>query len=227
MTIPPWHGPQVRGVDGPSYQVGTRCCNPGCSRFTDHAHHVFARSDKRLKGAFAWVEIKGAVYQNLVPVCARCHDDLTGRVGGHKTAIKLLGADYDWQWMWCVVQSKDDGTIVSHPLAPIDPQPLTPEQYALSRASGDPAEEKCPTCGHVKRARPPVVGRARKSWTIKVPADGEEDGAAVLDALVDDMGIVLGIEPNQTGRYYIIVPVLYYAHQEKSRFVESLKGVGG
>lgn len=221
MTLTPWDGFELRGVDGPLYRVGPLCCNPGCRRYAEHAHHLFARSDKRLKKPCDWVEIKGAAYQNLVPVCPRCHDDLTGGPGGHKAAIRLVGPDYDWTWMWCAVT--DAGV---SPLAPIEPQPLTPEQLALSRASGTPVEERCPTCGHLKRARPPASGRARKSWTIKAP-DDEENGVEVLDALTDDMGIVLGIEPTQVGRYYIVVPVLYYAHQEKSRFVESLKGVGG
>jgi len=226
MTLPPWHGPQVRGVEGPLYKVGPHCSNPGCNRYANHAHHIFARSDKRLKKAWDWVEIKGAAYQNMTGVCARCHDDLTRQT----TSIKMIGPDYDWTWMWCVVHSTPNEIelTTSVPLAPIVPQPLTPEQFALSRASGDPVAEKCPTCGHVKRARPgAAAGRARKSWTIKVPADEQENGAEVLDTLVDDMGLVLGIEPNQTGRYYIVVPVLYYAHQEKQRFVESLKGVGG
>src|SRR5262245_29921817 len=198
MTLPPWHGPQLRRVPGPEYKVGPMCSNPGCHRYAEHAHHIFARSDKRLKAPYAWIEIKGAVYQNLTGVCARCHDDLTGRVGGHRTAIKLVGTDYDWVWMWCVVQhGRDDPleTLTSVPLAPIDPQPMTPEEFATTRVPPAPeSEEACPTCGHVKRARPSTAGRgrARKSWTIKVPDDAE-DGAEVLDTLVDDMGVLLGI----------------------------------
>jgi len=229
VTLPPWHGPQVRGVPGPDYKVGPYCCNPGCHRIAEHAHHIFRRTDPRLGGAFNWVEIKGAAYQNLTGVCARCHDDLTGRVGGHKTAIKIMGDDYEWTWFWCVVQHTGDDldTTITQPLAPIEPQPLTPEALALSRVP-DPSElEPCPTCGHVKRARPlSGRGRARKSWTIKVPDDAE-DGAEILDTLVDDMGMILGIEPTQVGRYYIVLPCVYYAHQEKPRFVASLKGVGG
>jgi len=57
--------------------------------------------------------------------------------------------------------------------------------------------------------------------------DDAENGAEILDTLVDDMGVILGVEPNQTGRYYIVLPCVYYAHQEKARFVESLKGFGG
>lgn len=60
-----------------------------------------------------------------------------------------------------------------------------------------------------------------------MPDDAEEDGADVLDTLVDDLALILGVEANQTGRYYVLVPVLYFAHQDKKRFVESVKGVGG
>src|SRR5262245_17540556 len=101
--MPPWHGPEVRGVEGPEYTVGPKCCNPGCNRYAEHAHHIFRRTDSRLGGPFAWVEIKGAVYQNLAPICARCHNDISGPVGGYKAAIKILGDDYDWTWYWCSV----------------------------------------------------------------------------------------------------------------------------
>jgi RNA polymerase subunit RPABC4/transcription elongation factor Spt4 len=227
VTLPPWSGPQVRGVPGPEYKVGPLCCNPGCHHYAEHAHHIFRRTDPRLGGAFDWVEIKGAVYQNKTAICPRCHDDVTGRIGGHRAAIKLLGDDYDWVWWWCAVKHTEDEVELSQPLAPIEPQPMTPEAFANSRVL--PSEsEACPTCGHVKRARPSLAGRgrARKSWTIKVPDDAE-DGAEILDTLVDDMGVILGIEPTQVGRYYIVLPCVYYAHQEKPRFVESLKGVGG
>jgi hypothetical protein len=228
MTLNAWKGPQLRGVAGPAYQVGPWCSNPGCRREAQHAHHIFRRTDQRLGAPFDWVEIKGVVYQNKTGVCARCHDDLTGSVGGHRAAIKIVGPDYDWTWMWCTVhESYGVGEVIT-PLAPIEPQPLTPEALALSRVPDDPWEpEKCPTCGHVTRARPTRTGgRARKSWTILVPDDAE-DGAEILDVLVDDMGMILGIETNQTGRYYVVLPCVYYAHQEKARFLQSLKGTGG
>ena len=214
MTLSPLDSPMVRGVGGPEYKVGPYCANPECRRIAEHAHHIFRRS--QLGGAFAWVEIKGVVYQNLCGLCANCHDDVTGRVGGHRAAIRLLGPDYDWVWTWY------GGPAVER-IGPITPQPLSLEAWRSTESS--PGPETCPTCGHVKRARSASPGRARKSWTILVPADAE-NGADILDTLVDDMALILGVEPNQTGRYFVVMPCLYYAHQEKSRFVESLKGVG-
>lgn len=225
MTLSPWDGPQVRGVPGPEYTVGPQCCNPNCRHWADHAHHIFRRTDQRLGKAFDWVEIKGQVFQNKTGICADCHDDITGRLGGHKAAIRIIGPDYDWVWMWCTVSG---GNEVVYPDKPIRVQPMTPEQLALSRKPEVPPEiESCPTCGHITRSRANgATARPRKSWTIKVPDDAE-DGAEVLDVLVTDMAMILGVEPNQTGRYYVVLPCLYYAHQEKARFVESLKGVGG
>ena len=222
MTLNPYESPEVRGVLGPEYKVGPLCCNPSCKKFAEHAHHIFRRTDQRLGQPFEWVEIKGAVYQNLTGICPDCHHAVTSPVGGHKAAIKIVGPDFDWTWMWCIVKDKDTPV----PVAPIRPQPLTPEGLALGRAMETSESDACPTCGHVKRARSSNGGRARASWTVKVPADAE-NGADILDVLVDDMALILGVEPNQTGRYYVLVPTLYYAHQEKSRFLESIKGVGG
>lgn len=221
-------------MSGPEYKVGPKCCNPGCNRWAEHPHHIFARSDKRLGGPFDWVEIKGAAYQNKVGICPPCHNAISGEIGGYKAAIKILGGDYDWTWWWCEIDhDRIDGVpgeaMISKPIAPIEPQPMTPEAFATSRVPPSSESETCPTCGHVKqRVRPTVVGsgRARKSWTIKVPDDAE-NGAEILDTLVDDLAVLLGIEANQTGRYYIVLPCVYYAHQEKARFIESLKGVGG
>jgi hypothetical protein len=225
VTLSPWDGPRVRGVDGPAYKVSTRCSNPGCNRFAEHVHHIFRRSDQRLGKACDWVEIKGAVYQNKTGVCPRCHDDLTGSIGGHKAAIRIEGDDYDWTWMWCVAQQTLTGYSF-RALAPIEPQPLTPEAFAVAERDSLPEPEVCPTCGHVKRARLTPAGRARKTWTVLVP-DDDEDGAAVLDTLVDDLALILGVEPNRTGRYFVIVPALYHAHQDKRAFADSLRGVGG
>jgi hypothetical protein len=230
MTLRPLNDTvHVRGVDGPEYKVGPVCSNPTCNSWSGHAHHIFSR--QQLGGPYAWVDVRGYVVQNLTGLCPDCHDDVSSPVGGHKAAIRMLGPEYDWVFTWCrVIGEHADGKVAYEPVGPIGPQPLTPEALALSRASGpSPESDACPTCGHVKRARstPAGHGRARKSWTILVPDDARETGADVLDALVDDIALLLGIEPNQTGRYFVIVPSLYFVHQERERFIENLKGVGG
>src|SRR4029077_12562639 len=110
----------------------------------------------------------------------------------------------------------------------LDPQPPTPETLA-ERASGAQRESDsaCPFCGQAKRrGRPRGVGRRlRKTWPVKVP-DDSEDGADVLDVLVEDLALILGYDPSASARYYVLAAALAYVHQDKARFIESLAGTG-
>jgi hypothetical protein len=215
--------PQVRSLAGPEYRVGPRCSH--CGKLAEHAHHIFRRT--RQGGPEDWIEIDGKIVGNKTALCWDCHNMVTGEIGGYKAAIR-----YDQGlFVWCEVISEGSRVVGYVPERPLAPQPPTPESLAddPSRASGtSPVSDTCPFCGQAKRRRPrvPSFGRRRKSWTIKVPDDAE-DGATVLDTLVDDLGLVLGVEPNATGRYYIVLPAVYYAHQEKARFIESVAGRGG
>jgi hypothetical protein len=180
----------------------------------------------QLKGDFNWVEIEGKLFANLCGLCHQCHDDVTGSGGGHKAAIRLLEGVY---W-WSSLEQKPNGEIVYMPFAPIEPQPPSPElaQRASSHATDS---EHCPFCGQTQRRRmtaPPVKagGRRRKTWTIKVP-DDTEDGAAVLDALVEDAALLMGIEADANGRYYVIVPALVYVSQNWTDFQVAMQGMGG
>lgn len=225
MTLPLVDTWQVRGVKGKPYTVGPKCSNPTCSRWAEHAHHMVRRS--QLGGDFNYVEIDGKIHPNLCGLCPQCHDDITGRTGGHKAAIRLI----DGIFYWTAIEQTPSGQVVYLPFLPLDPQPPDPEQ--TQRASTHTADsEHCPFCGQTRRRRSTstpaeVAGRRRrKSWTIKVP-DDTEDGAGILDALIDDAALLMGIEPNATGRYYVVVPALVFMHQHWQEFADSLEGVGG
>jgi hypothetical protein len=56
--------------------------------------------------------------------------------------------------------------------------------------------------------------------------DDAENGADILDTLIDDAALLMGIDATATGRYYVLVPALYYMHQNWSEFALSLKGEG-
>jgi len=220
LTLPLVDTWNVRGLSGAKYTVGPRCAMPTCTRFADHAHHMVRRS--QLGGDYNWVEIEGTLYANLVGLCAEHHDQVTGRVGGHKAAIRLLG-DLFW---WCeLVENTMTDEIEYVPIATLDDQPPTPDSLA-ERASDESGPEHCPVCGQTTRRRRGATGsqrRRRKSWCILVPDDAE-DGAAVLDTLVDDLAPLLGVTPDRTGRYFVIAPVLVFAQQHRHEFIESIKG---
>lgn len=213
----------LRGEKGPPYKVGPKCSNPSCGNWADHAHHLVRRS--QLAGDYQWVKIDGVLYANLTGLCVRCHDEITGRVGGHRAAIRLV----DGVFYWSGLQQKGD-EIVYLPLAPLDPQPPSPDSLTQRASTHEEhGSEFCPYCGQTKRRRQEPQasgsGRRRKSWTVLAP-DDQEDGVAVLETLAAELAPVMGIEPNRTGRYYIVAGALYYAVQNMKEFVQSWQGVG-
>ena len=79
-----------------------------------------------------------------------------------------------------------------------------------------------------RRSGPRLPGRRRKTWTVKVPADAEEDGAEVLDSLVENLvHLVPNSDSSASGRYYVLVPALAYSLMDTGRFVQTMTGVGG
>lgn len=230
MTLPPSDSWQVRGVAGPPFKVGPKCANPHCQRLAEHAHHMWRRSF--LAGDFQWVELpNGRVLGNLVGLCPMCHDQITGRLGGHKAAIRLADDGVFW---WCAL-GQETSSIEYEFLAPLDPQPPTREALVASPATVE-SENSCPTCGQprARRRLPQPAGgrrRGRKTWPVKVPEHEQENGADILDALTEDLAPLLGIDPDSngtytSGRYWVLVPCLFYAQQQRDDFIKAIEGVG-
>jgi hypothetical protein len=232
VTLPALDSWEVRGVLGPAYRVAARCSSPFCTKLTDHAHHIVRRT--ALGRPYDWIEItldEGAtvVLGNVTGLCLDCHNRVTGDVGGHQAAIRL-----DIETMtfnWCMVSTRG-GLIEYEPLAPLYPQPPSAESLAAQPAESAPETDGvCPACGHVTRRRSETTtkrasGRRRKSWLIKVPDDSEEDGADVLDVLVDDLSPLLGYQPHANVRYHTVAAALYYAHQNVRASIEAISGRG-
>jgi hypothetical protein len=226
MTLPAVSSWNVRGLEGPAYKVGPRCSNPNCGRIAEHAHHIVRRSQLR-KQPQDWVAIDGHVIANKTGLCVPCHDDITGRVGGHKAAIRWI----DQKFVWCLL-GPGEGDARYLPVAPIEPQPPTPDQLAERAPDAEETgPEECPYCGHSTRRRRPsaqVGRRRRKRWGVLVPDEDLEQGADVLDALIDSLApLVPNADSSATGRYYVLVPALAYAVMNGEEFVASFTGRGG
>jgi hypothetical protein len=226
VTLPAVDFMLVKGVrGGPLYKVGPRCSNPSCNRWSEHAHHIVRRS--ALGGDFRWIMIDGRVVGNLTGVCPPCHDDLTGRIGGHKAAIRYE----DGLFYWALPVALPGEKVSRYNLVgPITPQPPTPETIDDEQSVVSPPESSCPFCGQ-KRRHPPARkrgwGRRRKTWSVRVPADEVEDGADVLDTLIENLApLIPNADSSAIGRYYVLVPVLAYATMDAKRFLETMEGVG-
>jgi len=226
VSLPPAERRDVLGLKGPAYKVGPKCCNPTCTNWADDPHHLWPRSF--LGGAFDWVDIDGLVVANKVAVCRKpCHNDLTE----DRAAIRL--DERTNEFWWCLAGPADQLKRRSfHRVGLVEPQPLTPEQLDATLAPDQPGSETCPTCGAVKEVRrrrsQGTLRRRRATWLVKVPDDIEEDGAAVLDALVENLApLVPNADASTVGRYYVLVPVLAYAAMNSKNFVETMEGIGG
>jgi len=228
MTLPALDEWIAKGVKGASYTVGPRCANPNCNKIAEHAHHILRRS--YLAGVYDWVDIDGWIVGNKTGLCFACHNDVTGDVGGHRAAIRIDREHRVFQW--CLVI--EHGGMIDYAFAGLlEPQPPTPESLSTERATGHPESEACPVCGHRERARRADIPvstrrRARKSWTVLVPDDEQENGAEVLDTLVENLvPVIPNASATREGRYYVFVPTLVFATMEVGRFVHTMEGVGG
>jgi hypothetical protein len=211
LTLLPSESWEIQGVEGDRYKVGPLCEAPGCKRPVDHKHHLWRRSF--LGGDFWWVRVHGGmVIRNVVGLCWRHHEDVTGGPGGHRAWIKYIPGSVEFQWL------EEDSTNGKWR------QTGTLSLPAPTAASGgdEPGREaeRCPTCGKVKTKahveHEPGPKRPRKSWTIEVPAD-QEDGAAVLDELVDGCAEVFGHEEytSKLRRYFTVVAALALVLQNR------------
>lgn len=221
MTLLPSEDWQVQVVQElPPYKVGPHCCVPGCISFADHAHHLWRRSFLGITPC-NYVKIGGVVVGNLVGLCTRHHEDVTGKVGGHKAWIR-------WEpeqkmFIWCAVSNDwESGTATPVPVGPLTQQP--PQHVSLEPVAAlpIPEPERCQACGQVKR-RPtkpsePSAMRQRGSWTIKVPEDEREKGADVLDELCEQVLEALGRHHHTSSiaRYWAVVESFVFLLQHAS-----------
>ncbi len=202
MTLLPHDNQDVKGLSGPQfpkYKVGPVCCIDGCSHFADHSHHLWRRSF--LGGDFSWVELwDHTIVGNLVPLCWKHHELVTqGKL-----------------WMrW-----ENDEIVCAPPelkygLA-IYPQPPRHGVSVVENRSDSPlgpaSRPVCPGC-HRPLPHPKdetdkrEKSRRRKTWTVTVPDDGE-DGALVLDTLLEECRALFAHDESVNTRYFSLVQAL-------------------
>lgn len=209
MTLLPHEDWSVAGVEGDRYTVGPYCQAPGCKRPVDHKHHLWRRSF--IGGDYWWVRvpINGGTktIRNVVGLCWHHHEDVTGTGGGHKAWVRWIPEAQHFIWM------ENDGYdhwIQTGTLSlPALPEPAPDQEEA----------ERCPTCGKlqkVKHDHEPQPKRARKTWTVQVPAD-QEDGAAILDELVEACAEVFGHDEYKSAlrRYFTVSQALIVVLQNR------------
>lgn len=205
MTLIPHENRDVHGLDGPAfprYKVGPVCCVPGCSRFADHAHHVWRRSF--LGGDYAWVELwDHTILGNLSGLCWQHHDEVT------QGKVWMRYDEKRKRVVWDDNNTKYPADIF--PALPVHGEPAT--QGKPDRVLGPGAAEVCPGCKRTLPREKPEgekneEARRRKTWTVTVPADSAEDGALVLDTMIEACRELFSHPEDKNVRYFTLVQAL-------------------
>jgi hypothetical protein len=215
MTLLPHDNRNVKGIpydiEHPKYKVGPLCCVPGCSRIADHAHHIWRRSF--LTGDYGWVRLwDDIVLQNLCGICYMHHNLVTE----NKASITWSGENFLWN---------GDGQLG----ALLEPQPQKRGMYLapvidLPTPAHDTEApghvEKCPTCKRAlaKKATKTEGKRERGKWAVTIPKDSIENGADVLDTLIEEAAKICGHdEQNDKTKYHTLAFALgmFVLHSEE------------
>jgi hypothetical protein len=214
MTLIPSEAWNVAGVEGDKYTVGPFCDAPGCKRPVDHKHHLWRRSF--LGGDFWWVRVpladnKTTVIRNVIGLCYRHHEDVTGGPGGHKAWIRWV--EEDQKLLWLEPGADDQWELIDQIVL------AAPSEGAAPRAK---IPKRCPACGklqYVEHEHAPAPRRPRKSWVVQVPSDNE-DGAAILDELIEIIAEAIGTDEykSQLRRYHTLIPALVWVVQNQEDF---------
>lgn len=224
----------MKGVDGPKYELNEICAAPKCGTPYCERHHLWRRSF--LIGDFWWVEIlaSGSVVGNCVNLCHTHHQAITE----NKAVIEFVDGEFVWSDMLLLNEPltfqptappPDNQTINAVSDSKTPEKKLEEEAWkeANSRIDGlegipemiETLRAECPTC---HRKLPPVKDeidnpvekkKIRKTWSVAVPNDNQEDGADVLDTLIEeirtefaDAGLPYG--ESGTAKYHVMATAL-------------------
>jgi hypothetical protein len=167
------------GLEGEDYEPyelpSPYCANPECEFQATDRHHLFSRG--LMGGAYDWVCLAdGTESGNIVGLCFLCHKKVTE----NKAHITYTKNQFYWNDQLLRYQPPKKGEV-----SPDGPA-ASPEEVG---ASAD-ARPVCVTC---KRPlpRPKIQGekkqaqRVRKTWSVAIPYDEQENGAEVIDNLLE------------------------------------------
>lgn len=158
---------------------------------------MFRRS--LLAGAFDWVRLDdGTIVANKVALCHACHLLITD----NQARIRWLDETFVWI---------DNNGILLGELSPQPPIHGKPTSVTRHSAPDGPASNPtCSECGRSmphKHEGPKEPKRRRKTWSITVPDDAE-DGALVLDTLIEECRKLFGHGEEKNLRYITTVQAL-------------------
>ena len=132
MTLAPRIDPEIRGVPGSRAEMNVTCAAPACISRSQQGHHMWPRSYLRGQPT-EWVRLpSGKVVSNVVGLCVRHHNDVTGAIGGHKAMIRLEMGD---QFIWLHKGITSLSWVLERRACELGSRPSTPRSAPTMRCS--------------------------------------------------------------------------------------------
>lgn len=204
MTLDPIENRRVRGVAARRYPLNETCSHPECAESAIDPHHCFRRT---LIGGDSWFvaihedeKIPEVPIPHVTGLCRKHHDDVTQ----HRAWIRLESGVFRWLHRPNgETRVSDEEWDVWVDYGPLDPQPAGRTKSGKPKRKRFKGEER----------------KKRRTISIAVPAEAQEDGGEVWDDLLGDgkdgrpYGRVrerldlCGVDGNRSP-YYVIVDAL-------------------
>jgi hypothetical protein len=178
----------VSAAEGPSYPLNIRCAVSGCVEQSAERHHLWRRSF--LGGDYWWVQLPdGRRVGNCINLCNTHHRKVTE----NRAFITLLDEEFFWApeegdldkltWQPPTLDGQDGHL---H-LVEVEPTYMHADDVRTLYKPVESKSDECPTCHQKIRAKietPIEAPRPRRTWSMAVPKDDQEDGADTIDRLI-------------------------------------------
>jgi hypothetical protein len=212
MTKAPDEDRRIEAIDGPRYSLNVICPVPGCNDSRSlQRHHLWRKSD--VIGDRWWVKTSDdKLHGNCVKVCRFHHREITDNIA----RIAYEDGLFYWQDILSEPQLLDWQPPSEFPVGD-DPDVVLVEKLGADHvlAPGH-SPDVCPTCLRKlpqPKSENPEEKKVRKTWSVAVPLDHWEDGAQVIDTLLDEAHVELNklglpFGEGRVVKYYILAAAL-------------------
>lgn len=223
------------------YELNKVCAHPFCNVSTKDTHHLFRRQGHP-DADWVYVDLPDIGWRYLptkVGLCRHHHDDVSGGVGGHKAWIRWIEPEHLFGWLEARPDDDQTNTDNWELIGYLDPHPpldgrlqppaqepsiergssnspgVPPSSGALPVHSHEPSDGKCQTCGQrlPKPKDPNAKPRQKRTFSIAVPKDQQEDGLEVIESLLEPIAEKLGRKDHASWKYFTLVEALAFVNQ--------------
>jgi len=182
-ALKPLENRRVRGVAAERYPLNKHCAHPSCKEIAVDPHHLFPRS---LLGNNSW--FVAIAHDEQAPGTEEVIPHVTGLCRGHHDMLETHDAWVkleDGIFVWYT--RKEDDWLRRGALNPQPPGGDAKPKRSAPRPRKSGAER-----------------RQRKTISLRVPADADEDGAGLLDDAIEQAEEYLSPESPRSPYYTII-----------------------